>query len=263
MQTPDLLLFMCFLLFHQTVFSQSDSLALHTLRSQLRCKYALDVAIKLDSSSKEEPGYHSRYGHIGIDTTHSLEPHFLEAFDFSGHWTLYKYTSFDAKTQFYLMEGSWHYPTRLFLISSDSRHAALLDRMSFDGGIESIQFDTINGGHVLRIEDGYQQSGWVISSLTLVAIMDGKLLSQFHCRDLEAIPVWKPPKRSLANITFIDLNNDGYRDILYELSEDLLVPNQGISFWDDKQLRTAKTLRNKSKIVEKYYWNSKSLTFEK
>jgi hypothetical protein len=135
--------------------------------------------------------------------------------------------------------------------------------MSFDGGIESIQFDTINGGHVLRIEDGYQQSGWVISSLTLVAIMDGKLLSQFHCRDLEAIPVWKPPKRSLANITFIDLNNDGYRDILYELSEDLLVPNQGISFWDDKQLRTAKTLRNKSKIVEKYYWNSKSLTFEK
>ena len=246
--------------------SQTDSLIADSLlidklvkelRSNMKYRFALDFALHQGISYKVADYMY------GVDTFPPSNPNVLEEFECYKHYRIYKYSSFDGKNQHFLLQQGFDWPLTLYLFRGDSIHATLMDK--FESSRQaSFEFDTINGGNIIRVEEQTTGSGFYGHHLFLITINNDKFVEQFHCY-LAYLDAMLPDtvRRGLSTLKYINLNSDEYLDILLESSEDMLDPNENPNVWNKGELENAKVLHNLSKTVEKFIWNKANLNFEK
>lgn len=240
----------------QTIALPSDSLVdsklLSELRENLRYKFAFDFVTQ---------HHHGEYL-PGADTIRPSNPRALEAFTCYNHYQLFRCASFDGKNQHFLLQEGSDWPLTLYLFDTDTVHATLLDKFE-SSGEATFDFDSINGGNILRIEEETTGSGFYGHHLFLYTIFHNKFIEQFHCylSFLNAM-LSDTARRGTGTVKYIDLNNDGYLDILLETSVDLLDPSENLSGSNNGEPENAKVLRQVSRKVKKFIWNKITLTFE-
>ncbi len=235
-------------------FSQHDELK--ALRSQLKYKFALDFVIshELAGDTSEPESQEPKILHSGDSLA-------LEEFNCHWDYRVYKFFSFDGRHNYFLLGKYVPSFASLYLFTADSTDPTYLDE--YNGSlIGSFQFDTLNGGNIIRTEIYTTGSGFYGHHLFFLAISNDKFIEQFHCY-LEDLSAYNDTtRRDLGSVKLIDLNGDGYRDIRFESTEDMLDPNQDFNVWDEDELKSAKSLRNLSKSVKKFIWNPRTLVFE-
>jgi hypothetical protein len=244
-----------------------DSLALK-VRSALKYKFPLDFVLHLDSASEASDS--ADWGfirqHYGIHIQNSSDPNALEQFEcYASQYSLYRLSSFTAKARYFVLAESGEDSSSLtfYLFTGDSIHPRYLDKYAVGTQQASFRFDTLNGGDVFRINAKSTGTGLYDRSLILIAIKRGFLVDIFHC-DLRYLDATTDTTfRGLGSVKFVDLNKDGYLDIVYKLVVDVLAPSQNPNVWIPGKLEKAKALYRSSRVVEHYIWNRKYAVYER
>ncbi len=228
------------------------------LRVNMKYKFAFDFAIRQGISFQLKD-----YNGTGFDTLERTDPRVLEEFVCFNYYRLYECKSFDGIRSYFLLQKGNEFPLSLYLFRGDSIHATLVD--SFQCSRQAtFAFDTLNGGNIFRIEEWITGSGFYGHPLELVTINNDRFVELFHCylSYVDAM-MGDTVRRGTGKLRFVDLNHDGWLDILLESSEDMLDPHETINPWIEGELENAKPLTNLSHRVEKFIWDKQSLRFKR
>ncbi len=258
------LILVCFAL-SRPAFAQ-DSLALK-LRSTTKYRFALDFALRLDSALKVDNPELWKINHEdhGIRFSNHSDSSALGEFECYGyHFYLYRFLSFSGKMRFLLLR-KWdgNYPLTFYLFSGDSVHPAYLDKYEVGTQQATFRFDTLNGGSVLRIDGQGTGTGFYGHHLFIIGVKSGFFVELFH-RYLSYLDATTDTTlRGIGTVTFADLNKDGFLDIVYRLTVDVLTPDQNPNVWNPGELEGAKVLHRLSQVEEDYIWNKEYSAFER
>jgi hypothetical protein len=227
------------------------------LRKQLKYKSALDVVVQeTDSESIVSALYNDNIQKIA-----PIDSGALEAFIFNQIYQVYSYLSFDGKDTLLLIAECLPRFIGFYLISNGPTQSILLDqiKLSREG---SFEFATINGGNIIKVEDRVTGTGLYGHRLTFLTINNRRFVQQFQCYLLTMSMSQKTITRTISDIQYKDINDDGYLDLTVTTKKDLLNRNEKIDFFNDDELKKAKSIKELSVTINKYIWQKQTLTFQ-
>ncbi|MBI1767563.1 MAG: hypothetical protein HYR67_04220 [Bacteroidetes bacterium] len=247
-------------------------LATQNLREQLKYKFVLDFLLE----------YRTEDGKPLADTTEINDPEFiskregkklgkdiLEQFELGGLFSLYKVKSTTGVQDYYLVVNSeTEDPTKsaldFSLLGNDTKHWNFFDSFYFHGHGGGFQFDTLNRYNVIKVKRLNSGSPHSSEDEAYLGIVNDKFRVLFSTRRLELFsPERRDPIRTMRNIKFVDLNGDGFLDILEETKVEAVVKDELGKIKQYEEISRVKAKKMISKGVHKYYWNNSSYSFDR
>lgn len=227
---------------------------IHQLRDSLPYKFPLDyLAEHLDSTTLSNCVL---FGEIG--PFQMKDKRVLEAFDLGISFGLYRYLSFDGKDRPFLL-GSFSPRLGGFdLFTSDSIHT---DQVSLPREGE-FQFGTLNGGNVIKLLFPSSGTGAFEKYMKILAIKENHFYVLYEATlAAQATFPWSTfPVRSITQVNFIDLNHDGYLDIVETTTVDSVadLADDPSKDGEIEKIPSLKTLNRQSRNL---LWNHDLSTF--
>lgn len=184
----------------------------------------------------------------------SEDPLALEEYELWSYYRLYRFPSFDNTSNHYVIGEYLPGFAGFFLIGSDTSRASIIDRLdiSRQGHFDR---DTLNGGNILRIEYRTTGTGYYADHLMFVALVRGRFQTLYndYAEIFSSYPFSERPTTIKNTLRFVDLNRDGFLDILKTTKEDTFKdisdPHDGI-----------KPIQSKT-TTERYFWSPILLRF--
>ena len=259
--------------------------SIQRLRSQLNYKFALDFLLAEDNSelqcvratiSNLRPG-DSTY----FEMVHpNADPHLLEEFSLGDYsrFALYRATSFSDNSQYalltdYVGTGS---SRSLFLFKLVKNKWKLEDVFRFNsrfGG--DFMFVALNHHQAIRVRQPDDATGYYREDEAYLAIVDDKLKTLFGFERIEIVSPANEDdaKWTIGTISLIDLNDDGFLDIVH--TERIEIVHQTQEQWENfatkkmwlrldnsEDFFSVKPDSILSSVVRKYIWNGNSYSFD-
>ncbi len=238
------------------------------LKAQVRNKFALDyLARYLDTVFIQGNPYNvpPREDSAGdFRVLSSKDPHVIEEFMLLGtDYRLYRCPSFHGDQNYILLSTG---PKEDFigfdLFSSEADQSTRLDSFEITrpGGGGAFQFDTLNGGKIIRVEDRSWGVGHIDYHVRFLTVNDGKFVEQFHYLPARtSVEDDGRHHRYLSHIDFADLNSDGYADIIVTTKDDILRKDQNPALL--REMERAAVAKLISTTVRKFLWDNALLKF--
>jgi len=185
----------------------------------------------------------------------------LESFSLHRRYSVYQFSTFDDNDTLLLIAEYAPGVTAFFLISQASPRAELLDKFELPRP-GSLTFKRMNGGTFLMVESRSTGSGFYGHHVYLLTVNKHKFTQQYHGY-LSTMSSWDDTTtRTLSDIKYQDINNDGSVDLVVTTKKDLLDANEEIDVFIDGELEKAKTIQQLSITTEKYIWQKRTLSFQ-
>ncbi len=282
-------IFTLFLLFRTIVFSQEretcipepyhyemdtaqmrkdlkNNVLIRQLREQLKFKFVLDFLIeyvytKDSTGSRYNPALLKDQRHVGIMNIFARRA--IEEFQLGDVFCVYRVNDLAGKHKYFLVVDLAPTPYKLYLLDNNTRRWKLLDSFEFGGNEADYEIENMGGYNIIKVQRRNFGSGRYTEDQALLGIVDGKFKTLFGNRNIELItPENGDAFRTLKKITMVDLNGDGYLDIVEETIEEVISKDVLKNPNNDEisQLKGKKLISRKK---SKYYWNKMSYFFEK
>jgi hypothetical protein len=232
------------------------------LRKQLKYKFALDFLMRYRYSDEVMRKYDTEHLDDSSSMT-KLTPngkYIVEEFMFFDWYKLYKFHSYTGNDTYFIL--GWYCPAlvALYLFKGDTIYPAVVDTFELGGVGGSCTFGQMNGCNIMHIGRTFPGVGHYSEGEGILAIVDNKFRIIFSTRRIEIThPEHGDPRRTMNKLSFVDLNNDGFIDILEESTEDI-VAKEDLKFnpkhsIDYKQVKAKELIARKE---HKYIWNDKT-----
>ncbi len=185
----------------------------------------------------------------------------LESFTLHRQYLVYQFSTFDNNDTLVLIAEYAQGLTAFFLISNASPRAELLDKFELPQP-GSFAFKRMNGSTFLMVESRSTGAGFYGHHVYLLSVNNHKFTQQYHGY-LSTMSSWNDTTtRTLSDIKYRDINNDGTVDLVVTTQKDLLDANAEIDVFNDGELAKAKALKQLSLTTEKYIWQKRTLSFQ-
>ncbi|MGA2624331.1 MAG: hypothetical protein ABSF91_10795 [Bacteroidota bacterium] len=258
---------------------RDDSAMVAKLRSKLKHKFILDFLIERKPEVKYR--FEDRLMEMAMDSS-SFEiidnpinlnvAHPLEAFSYYEDYVIYRVPSFNGREQYYLLVLGMLHPNELYLLADDTTRAILLDTLDVHtAGGSYMDFLTLNGKNVLKLSRIAPGVGFYFEQEAIAGLIDRRFKILFSIKTLEATNWTMDDKdsterdkffRTMSSYKFVDLNGDGFLDIVEETTEDIILPDESENSMGD-DYRKGKVVSNVSKSENQFLWNDITYTFDK
>jgi hypothetical protein len=245
-------------------FYEKRAKFIRALREQLRYKstvnYLESTADTTYQAARPEPKEDSQ---SDFSVVSSEDPRVVEAFVLLGRsYRMYRCPSFDGQEDFRLLTTGPGDPFKsLDLFAADTALPVRLDSFAVTrpGGSGAFSFDTLNGGNILRVADSSSGDVHSETNLHLLAVRNGKFIDLFHCATSEVfVDENAATHRVMRQITYEDVDHDGFRDILETVTDDIVMPGAG----HEADVSHAKVISRVATQKGNFLWRSSTLSFE-
>jgi len=238
------------------------------LRQQLSNKFALDYLTRnldtvfIPGNPRNVPLREDSAADFRV--LHTRDPHVIEEFVLEAtDYRLYRCPSFHGDQKYTLLSTGPREPFIGFdLFSSDTTKPTWLDdfQITRPGGGGAFNFDTLNGGNIIRVEDMSWGMGHIEYHVRFLTVNDGEFIEQFHFIPARtSIEDDAKNHRYLSQIEFADLDNDGYADIIITMTDDILQGDQNPHLL--AEIEQATVVNRISTTVTKFLWDNTLFRF--
>jgi len=256
---------------------EEDSSLVEQLSTRLRHKFVLDFLLKhikqnevtvYDKQSNERYANEPEY-------VRKLEPSdtaVLEEFMFIDYYRLYKTRSLIGDKEYFLLAMYGSSLVNLFLFTGDTCNTVLLDIFEFNAPEARFSFEYLNSCHFLKIKRRKSGIGYYGKEEGILAIKNDRFQTLFSTKTIEI----RYPEddndenvaRTINKILYIDLNHDGFQDILEESSKDVIdrgnaqESGKSITAVDESYIKV-RIKQSISRDTHEYLWNNTTYSFDK
>ncbi len=271
---PNALALVCVLCCMGIARCENDSALVANLRSKLKYKFALDFLVQrkphlerfgTDTEMIQDMAQNAEYFRV-VDTSDST----AEEFFYYDDYEVRKVPSFDEPALSYFIIFNAFDTRSIFLLADDTSHAVLLDTFPVNS-VEGPDLDVIsfNGKSILKLERTAYSLDRYIKQGCLLAIIDHRFRRLYTTTEMEvymADSVSDPDIggrvntgnyiRSMANYRFIDLDGDGFLDLVEETRKDIVNMDNA-----DDDFERATVIKHISSAEERFLWDPASNSF--